>query len=84
MPQAEFEPPSVDDTSYEADALPTKPPRQEGFILLLNCKSLGSGWLSFRVVFNPRALTNFSTNCKKKKKKILHKFVNEPDLIRHD
>ena len=26
MPQAGFEPPLVDDTSYEADALPTKPP----------------------------------------------------------
>ena len=29
MPQAGFEPPSVDDTSYEADALPTKLQRQE-------------------------------------------------------
>ena len=27
MPQAGFEPPSADDTSSEADALPTKPPR---------------------------------------------------------
>ena len=27
MPQAGFEPPLVDDTSYEAVALPTKPPR---------------------------------------------------------
>ena len=29
MPQAGFEPPLVDDTSYEADALPTKPPQQD-------------------------------------------------------
>ena len=27
MPQAGFDPPPVDDTSYEADALPTKPSR---------------------------------------------------------
>ena len=26
----EFEPPLIDDTSYEADALPTKPPRPDG------------------------------------------------------
>ena len=25
-PQAGFDPPPIDDTSYEADALPTKPP----------------------------------------------------------
>ena len=29
MPQAGFESPLVDDTSYEADALPTKTPRQD-------------------------------------------------------
>ena len=29
MPQAGFEPPLVDDTSFEADILPTKPPRQD-------------------------------------------------------
>ena len=27
MPRAGFEPTPADDTSYEADALPTKPPR---------------------------------------------------------
>ena len=27
MPEAGFNPPLVDDTPYEADALPTKPPR---------------------------------------------------------
>ena len=28
MSRAGFKPPSVDDTSYETDAIPTKPPRQ--------------------------------------------------------
>ena len=45
MPQAGFDPPPVADTSYEADALPTKPPRldfSDNSLLLLKFSDEGN------------------------------------------
>ena len=55
MPRAGFKPPPADDTSYEADTLPTKPPRLVPYLLSrilisLSDKSLGNTQFVFIVL----------------------------------
>ena len=65
MPRAGFEPPSADDTSYEAGDLPTKPPRLVNFFVTCGLlfrplpsfnKLVGLGPLSILVLKSIRLL----------------------------